>query len=131
MGVCSCKDLIQNYRTNVDVDNLDKNILTPKMTVSNKILKVKSIKFSNPEFFRNYTKVSEFLENEENKIFERLNSKMGKKTDNIPTNLQDFESTDQSSKLIQEHQITEKEQDLIKKALGNHFLFKDVNEEIL
>jgi hypothetical protein len=111
MGVCSCKDSKYDNITNVEVDKLDKKASIPN-TPDKNVYKVKSIKCKDPENFQSYTKVSELLdENNHNRL---------------PTT-----KDNEANNLIIEHEINQSEENAIKRALYNHFLFKEMNEDIL
>jgi hypothetical protein len=112
MGVCSCKDSKPDFC--VEVEKLDVPKILSPMASPKKYLKVKSIRISNPEQFQSYTKVSELLEQND---CEKMISASIKLTE--------------PNKLVTEHEINDLEEGAIKKALYGHFLFKDMNDEIL
>jgi hypothetical protein len=111
MGVCSCKDAKVESLVNLEVDKLVKR--NESYSPDKKYLKVMSIKCQHPENFQTYTKVSELLED---KVYEGQ----------VIIDIQEL-----SNKPIIEHKINDLEEGAIMKALYNHFLFKEMNEEIL
>jgi hypothetical protein len=121
MGVCNCNNLKFSLGSNVEVEKLGQKLTDNISSRKKSLLKVKSVRFSNMEKFQSAQKVTDFLVKEEIAIKEN-------EKDSQATNQQ--QSTDNCYNIV-EHDINEEEEQMIKKALTNHFLFKEMTDEIL
>jgi hypothetical protein len=122
MGTCNCVQL-RKISTDVNVEEIQKPNLKRVITENTKLIRVKSIKYQGDNLY-NITKVADIIENHD-KLQLELHPSDSK-----------GDATDANSKkivdsIILEYDITEEEQDKLKNALFKHFLFKDMNDEIL
>jgi CRP-like cAMP-binding protein len=116
MGACICKDSNVG-RNEVDVENIEASILKKTNTTNGKLVRIRSLKVK--EDVQNVQKLSEIIDSHDNK-FEDINDKSTNET-----------SKKKEESLIIEYDINEEEQDMIRKSLTKHFLFKDMNEDLL
>lgn len=114
MGACSCKGMGQDT-TEVEVE---KSTSIKNTQQSNgKFNRIKSIRIKDNNDITNMHKISKLIQNYENK-------------DEEPQD----KSTDEEKKendLIFDYEINETELALIRESLTKHFLFKDMDEELL
>jgi hypothetical protein len=122
MGTCNCVQP-RKISTEFDVEEVNKPNLKRAITENQKLIRVKSIRYHGDNLY-NITKVADIIENHD-KVQLTMNQSDSK-----------GEATDANSKkivdsIILEYDITEEEQDKLKNAIFKHFLFKDMNDEIL
>jgi cGMP-dependent protein kinase len=119
MGICNCKDSKLEVLSNVEVTKLKQRTVSTTRCIGERpanILTVKSIRYANPNKFQSAQQVSEFLNKEET----------------VKESMKDIERYKEDEyNMIIEHEIDALEEEKIKKALNNHFLFKDMTEELL
>jgi hypothetical protein len=119
MGICNCKDSKYEFISNVEVNRLgikcNSNTST-KDVLEKTLLRIKSIKYANPERFQSAKQVSDFVNKEDI---------------NDHNNLTIPKEKDDNQNVIFEHEIDSAEEEMIKGALCNHFLFKDMPQDLL
>jgi hypothetical protein len=117
MGMCNCKDSKYEHVSNVEVEKLGLKCRTNTSTkdvLEKQLVKIKSIRYANPDRFQSAKQVNEFLDKED-----IIDPKTTQKEADIDDNM------------IIDHEIDSDEEVRIKKALCNHFLFKDMPEDLL
>jgi hypothetical protein len=122
MGTCNCVQP-RKISTDVNVDDIQKVALKRAQTENSKLIRVKSIRFQGDNL-HNISKVADIIENHD-KVQITLNPSDSK------GDITDGNSKKIVDSIILEYDITEEEQDKLKNALFKHFLFKDMNDEIL
>ena len=121
MGTCNCVQPRKGI-SDVDVDYISKEVKRA-ITENPKLIRVKSIKYQGDNL-HNITKVADIIENHD-KVQLTLNPSDSKGA------MTDANSRKVVDSIILEYDITEEEQDKLKNALFKHFLFKDMNDELL
>jgi hypothetical protein len=122
MGTCNCVQP-RKISTDVNVEDINNLHLRRAITENPKIIRVKSIKYHGDNL-HNITRVADIIDSHD-KVQLTLNQS-DSKIDVIEGHQKKIVDS-----IILEYDITEEEQDMLKNALFKHFLFKDMNEEIL
>jgi hypothetical protein len=116
MGNCNCK----HPRTEpcVSVEDIPKPVHKRTQEENTKLIRVKSMRYQG----NNIDKTSDIME-------DKLNFQSGPQSSkNVNTELNSKKNTES---IILEYDINEDEQKRLKEALYKHFLFNDMNDEIL
>jgi hypothetical protein len=121
MGTCNCK----HPRTEpfVEVDDLQTVNKPAKIKTNDdnsKLIRVKSIRYQGEN---NPIKISQILDSHE-----KFQSNM---QEDSKKDASDYATKVNGESIILEYDINEEEQKRLKDALYKHFLFKDMNDEIL
>jgi CRP-like cAMP-binding protein len=114
MGTCNCKDSNLG-KTEVDVENIDSVLKKTKSPNNGTLIKVKSIKVK--EEIETVQKLSEILDACDNDKIECVKTA--------------YDTKKKEDSIVMEYEMNEKEQELIRNSLKKHFLFKDMNDDLL
>ena len=112
MGACSCKGS-KNETTDLAVDT--ENGITKQNSQNGKFLRIKSLRVK--EEVNNIQKIEEILQSHD-------------KPEDI--NINTTENTKKKDEsLVLDYEISQDEMNLIRQSLSKHFLFKDMDEELM
>jgi hypothetical protein len=122
MGNCNCKHpRTEPYIEVEDIQSQTKPIKNKLIEDNSKLIRVKSIRYQGEN---NPLKISQIIENHDKSQFQ-INVMDSKKE------ITDCNSKKIMDSIILEYDINEEEQKKLREALYKHFLFKDMNDEIL
>jgi hypothetical protein len=122
MGNCNCKDaLTEPY---VEVEDVQIPVGNKTFYDDQKLIRIKSMKYQG-ENLGDINKICEIIETNDKSQF-TSNQQGDSKNDAT-----DFNSKKIAESIILENDINEEEQKRLKDALFKHFLFKDMDDEIL